>query len=82
MFNVINSDVILPQYPCGNRGPGVSASLHGETWAVWKLVDDLDKHVLINNNKTKIKCQTCHTKLFQSENDKALSEYDDKTEAV
>lgn len=66
MFKVIdNTDTILPQYPCGNRGPSVSANLHGEKWAVWKLVDDLDKHVgKPHNAHQKAKCQTCYENLY------------------
>jgi len=85
MFTVIdNTDVILPQYPCGNRGPSVSANLHGEKWAVWTLLDNLDKHVgKPHNAHQKPKCQRCYDALYtdRAESEKAFKEFLDAAAA-
>lgn len=62
MFNTTRgSGIITVQYPCGGRGTAVDVDYHGPTWATWKLLDDLERHVFQGQ---KIKCVVCEKKLY------------------
>ena len=86
MFTIQDDhDTIAPKYPCGGRGTLVPVAYHSVDYAVWKLVDDLEKHVGVSSHGNKIKCQTCYEKLYteKAELKKELNEYlKDMTEAM
>lgn len=56
-INVVDNDVLTPVYSCGKRGEAIDVQVHGSTYSVWKLLDDLEKHIWTGN---KITCKICN----------------------
>lgn len=56
-IKVVDNDVLTPFYTCGKRGETIDVQVHGSTYSVWKLLDDLEKHIRSGN---KITCKVCN----------------------
>ena len=56
-INIIDDDVLAPVYTCGKRGESIDVQVHGVTYSVWKLLEDLEKHT---GKRPKIACKICH----------------------
>jgi hypothetical protein len=56
-IKVVDNDVLTPFYTCGKRGETIDVQVHGSTYSVWKLLDDLDKHIWSGN---KVACKVCN----------------------
>lgn len=56
-ISIVDNDVLTPIYACGKRGESIDVQLHGTTYTVWKILDDLDKHM---GKSPKIACKICH----------------------
>lgn len=56
-INIIDDDVLAPVYTCGKRGESIDVQVHGVTYTVWKLLDNLEKHT---GKRPKIACKICH----------------------
>ena len=54
---IVDNDILTPTYACGKRGESIDVQEHGPNYTVWKLLDDLEKHM---GKSPKITCKVCH----------------------
>lgn len=55
-INVVDDDILTPTYTCGKRGETIDVQEHGVNYSVWKLLDNLEKHV---GPRSKVSCKIC-----------------------
>lgn len=56
-ISIVDNDILTPTYACGKRGESIDVQEHGPNYTVWKLLDDLEKHM---GKSPKITCKVCH----------------------
>lgn len=56
-ISIVDDDILTPTYACGKRGESIDVQEHGPNYTVWKLLDDLEKHI---GKSPKIACKICH----------------------
>lgn len=66
-ISIVDNDVIAPTYTCGKHGESIDVLQHGVTYSVWKIQDNLEKHLKTCKpcNLDKIKFDKLIASLFE-----------------